>query len=167
METQPPNYHREFFKSPHHVVFGLLTLGLGFLSATLLGLLAGVTAYALGWIYLPDMPFFRGWVNRREDAKRRAEEAGKVARFVQRREALRLSLSGPRRERYSRLVEVCRDIERASADSPLATPDQSPPPPGPRGRRTPQCQVLPWGENRRCIRCRDKFRYGLFGVQNP
>ena len=123
METQPPNYHREFFKSPHHVVFGLLTLGLGFLSATLLGLLAGVTAYALGWIYLPDMPFFRGWVNRREDAKRRAEEAGKVAEFVQRREALRLSLSGPRRERYSRLVEVCRDIERASADSPLTTPD--------------------------------------------
>ena len=123
METQPPNYHREFVKSPHHVVFGLLTLGLGFLSATLLGLLVGATAYALGWIYLPDMPFFRGWVNRREEAKRRAEEARKVAEFVQRREALRLSLSSPRRERYGRLAEVCRDIERASADSPLAAPD--------------------------------------------
>ena len=27
MDSQPPKYRREFFKSPHHVWLGLLTLG--------------------------------------------------------------------------------------------------------------------------------------------
>ena len=67
MDTQAPNYHREFFKSPHHAALALLTLGLGFLSAQVLGLIAGATAYVLGWIYLPDLAFFRRWVDRRNE----------------------------------------------------------------------------------------------------
>ena len=55
MEEQAPSYHREFSKSPHHAVWGLLTLGLGFLSAQLLGLIVGATAYALG-LDLPAGP---------------------------------------------------------------------------------------------------------------
>jgi hypothetical protein len=55
MEEQTPKYRSEFLRSPHHAVFGLLTLGLGFLSAELLPLIAGATVYALGWIYLPDL----------------------------------------------------------------------------------------------------------------
>ncbi len=125
MEEQAPNYRREFFKSPHHAALAFVTLGLGFVSAQLLGLIAGVTAYVLGWIYLPDLPFFRGWVDRRREAARRAEEAQKVAEFIQRRETLLRSLSPQRRERYSRLALVCRDIETATSDSPLASPDAS------------------------------------------
>jgi hypothetical protein len=123
MDEQTPNYHREFFKSPHHVAIGLLTLGLGFLSAELLGLIAGVTAYVLAWVYLPDLPLFRNWVDRRSLAAKQALEAQKVADFIQRRDALLRSLSPERRERYSRLTQVCRDIENASADSPLASPN--------------------------------------------
>ena len=52
MDEQAPNYHREFLKSPQHAALGLLTLGLGFLSAQLLPLIAGATLYTLGWIYL-------------------------------------------------------------------------------------------------------------------
>src|SRR5438067_2755413 len=123
MDEQAPNYRREFIGSPHHAVFGLLTLGLGFLSANLLGLIVGGTLYTLGWLHLPDMPFFRRWVDRRHGVARRAAEMQKVADFVRRRDALLDSLTPSRRERYSRLAVVCRDIEVASADNPLASPD--------------------------------------------
>jgi len=125
MDEQAPNYHGEFWKSPHHAAWALLTLGVGFLSAQILGLIAGVTAYVLGWIYLPDLGFFRRWVDGRHDASKKGEEAQKVAQFVQRREQLLRSLAPERRERYARLAQVCRDIENATADSPLASPDSS------------------------------------------
>ncbi len=125
MDDQAPNYRREFFKSPHHAALGLLTLGIGFLSAQFLGLIVGATAYVLGWIYVPDLPWFRKWVDRRGTAARDAEEARKVAEFVQKRDALLRSLSPDRRERYGRLTQVCRDIETASSDSPLASADPS------------------------------------------
>jgi hypothetical protein len=120
METPPPNYHREFLKSPQHAGLGLLTLGLGFVSGAALPLIIGGTLYSLGWIYFPDMPFFRGWVDRRRQAAQRTAEMKKVAEFVQRRDALIASLSSRCREQYQNLAGVCRDIEIASADSPLA-----------------------------------------------
>jgi hypothetical protein len=123
MEAQTPNYRGEFFASPHHATLGLLTLGAGFLSASLLGLIVGGTLYALGWIYLPDLPFFRRWVDRRHERARQEAELVKVAEFMQRRAALLDSLSTSRRERYGRLAGVCRDIEHASSDSPLGAAD--------------------------------------------
>jgi hypothetical protein len=123
MDDHPINYHAQFLKSPHHAVLGLLTLGLGFLSAQALGLIIGLTAYVLGWIYLPDLPFFRQWVDRGENAAKQAGEAQKVAEFVQRREMLLRSLSPDRRERYTRLALVCRDIESASSDNLMASAD--------------------------------------------
>src|SRR5215471_11827272 len=123
MEDQAINYHAEFFKSPHHAALGLLTLGVGFLSAQVLGLIVGLTAYVLGWIYLPDLPFFQRWVDRRNESAKRAGEDQKVADFVQRRDALLRSLSQTRRERYNCLAQVCRDIETASADNLLASAD--------------------------------------------
>jgi hypothetical protein len=120
MDQPAPNYHAEFFKSPHHAVLALATIGVGFLSAQLLGLIAGTVAYVLGWIYLPDLPFFRKWVEKRRSAGEQEAEAQKVAEFLQRRDALLRSLSSDRRERYAHLTQVCRDIEHASTDSPLA-----------------------------------------------
>jgi hypothetical protein len=123
MDEQPPNYHREFLKSPQHAALGLLTLGLGFVSGLALPLIAGATCYTLGWIYLPDLPFFRRWVDRRREAAKRAEEVQKVAAFIQRRDALIASLAPERRESYNRLAAVCHDIETASADNLLASAD--------------------------------------------
>ncbi|HVM47615.1 MAG TPA: hypothetical protein VMU04_06280 [Candidatus Acidoferrum sp.] len=125
MDEQPPNYHREFLASPQHAALGILTLGVGFMSGMLLPLIAGVTCYTLGWIYVPDLPFFRHWVDRRHDAAKRAEETQKVAAFVQRRNALIASLSPERRECYNRLAAICQDIETASADNLLASADPS------------------------------------------
>jgi hypothetical protein len=125
MDEQSPSYHREFLTSPHHAALGLLTLGAGFMSGMLLPLILGGTIYTLGWIYLPDMPFFRGWVDRRRDAANRGAEAEKVAEFVRRRDTLVSSLSVDRRQRYARLAAVCQDIEKATADNLLASPDST------------------------------------------
>jgi hypothetical protein len=125
MEEQAPKYRAEFLKSPYHAALGLLTLGAGFMSGMILPLIAGATVYALGWIYLPDLPFFRRWVDRRFDSSKRAAEMQKVADFVQRRESLVSCLSPNRRERYRRLSQVCQDIEKASADSALASADSN------------------------------------------
>ncbi len=121
MDEQPINYRGEFFKSPQHAWLGILTLGIGFLSANLLGLIAGATLYSMGWIYLPDASFFRRWVDRKsQDAKQLASTA-QVTQFVQKRDALLQSLSPPRRERYAALAEVCRNIESASAENPMSS----------------------------------------------
>src|SRR5437870_9528220 len=125
MEDQAPNYRREFLKSPQHAALGLLTLGAGFVSGMALPLIAGATLYTLGWIYLPDFSFFRRWVDRRQDAAKRAQEMQKVAEFVRRRETLINSLSPDRRLRYGGLAKVCHDIETATADNLLASTDPS------------------------------------------
>ncbi|MDB6026079.1 MAG: hypothetical protein JWM68_2302, partial [Verrucomicrobiales bacterium] len=121
MEAQPPNYRSEFLKSPHHVWLGLLTLGIGFLAAHPLPLIIGATAYALGWIYLPDMSFFRRWVDQRHDNIRKNATLAQVNDFIQRRDRLLQSLSATRRSRYAALAEVCRNIESASAENPGLT----------------------------------------------
>ena len=123
MDDKPVNYHAEFFKSPYHAALGILTLGLGFLSAELVPLIVGGTLYTLGWIYLPDLGFFRRWVDKRDAAGKQAAEMQKVAEFVKRRDTLLNTISSSKREQYLRLSQVCRDIETASADNMLASPD--------------------------------------------
>jgi hypothetical protein len=125
MDEQPPNYYREFLASPQHATLGILTLGAGFVSGMILPLIAGATLYTLGWIYMPDLPFFRRWVDRRREAARKDEELKKVSDFALRRQNLVGSLSPERRGRYTALAHVCRDIETASADNLLASPDSS------------------------------------------
>ncbi|MCL5097728.1 MAG: hypothetical protein M1608_09410 [Candidatus Omnitrophica bacterium] len=127
MDEPPPNYRREFLRSPHHGWVALITLGLGFLSASPLGLIAGGTAYVLSWIYLPDMPFFQRWVDRRHEAARRAAAMAQVAAFIKRRDAILDELSPACRQRYDALAEVCRNIEAASVDSPIATGSEADP----------------------------------------
>ena len=116
-----PDHRALFLKSPHHLGLACLTIGLGLASASILGIMLGGAAYALGWIYLPDTAWFRNWVGSRREEDRRASEAAQVAEFVRRRDGLLDALSPQRRELYEALASVCRDIERASADSPMAS----------------------------------------------
>ena len=76
MDGSSDNYHKEFLKSPHHLWLGLGTLGAGFLLATPLTLIIGATAYALGWIYLPDLALFKRWVDRRSENRTARGRAG-------------------------------------------------------------------------------------------
>jgi len=111
-----PNYRQEFRRSPHHLWLAILTLGLGLLSAELLGLILGVTAYTVGWIYLPDLPFFKRWVRKRREREERKRAMEEMVAFVRRRDAQLAKLSVTRSERYDELAAVCRDIERATID---------------------------------------------------
>jgi hypothetical protein len=120
MEPAAPKYRREFLRSPHHAWFGLLTVGAGFMTGEPLYLLAGATAYVLGWIYLPDVGWFRRWVDKRHDAVKRAAALGEVEAFLKKREALLEGLSTSRRNRYRELAAICEDIESATGENPLA-----------------------------------------------
>jgi myosin heavy subunit len=124
MDSQPPNYRQHFLRSPHHIWLALLTLGIGFMTGWGIGLLAGATAYVLGWIYLPDFRFFRRWVDKRLDAERQAVAEAKLAEFIRQRDAALAALAGGRREKYEALAQVCRDIERATAESEGVSPGQ-------------------------------------------
>ena len=107
---------RAFLQSPHHAVMAVATLGAGFATGEPLYFVAGATAYVLGWVYLPDMGFFRRWTEKRASAETNATEAAEIAQFKRRREAMLGSLSSQLRERYHLLARVCRDIEKAAAD---------------------------------------------------
>jgi hypothetical protein len=108
---------RAFLQSPHHAAMAVCTLGAGFATGEPLYFVAGVTAYVLGWVYLPDMGFFQRWVEKRASSETNAVEAAELAQFKKRREALLSSLSSPLRERYHLLARVCRDIEEAAAQN--------------------------------------------------
>jgi hypothetical protein len=126
MDEQPPKYRREFFKSPHHAGLALAAIG----STCVLGpnffplsLIAGATAYVLGWVYLPDLPFFRRWADRRKEAQKLAASQGEIADFARQRDTALAKLSAARRNRYQTLAVVCRDIETATAENSLTPND--------------------------------------------
>lgn len=121
MNDTPPSYRRQFWKSRHHLWLGVLTIGLGFASGQPLALLAGVTLYALGCVFLPDMGFFRRSIDARRQATAEQENAAEVAAFQKEYDRVVNSLSAARRTRYAELSAVCRDVERASVETQKTT----------------------------------------------
>lgn len=115
------SYRKAFLKSRHHLWLALLTMGLGFASGQPLLLLAGVTLYALGWIYLPDAAFFRRGVDEQVRKGVEKEEAAKWAEFLAQHEKLLAGLSVARRTRYTELSGLCAAIENASQEAQNAT----------------------------------------------
>ena len=105
---------RAFLQSPHHAVLALGTVGAGFATGEPLYLIAGATAYVLGWIYLPDLPLFSRWLEKRTGSERDAAAAGELAQFTAQRAAIIDALTPSRRQRYVALSAVCGDIEKAT-----------------------------------------------------
>ncbi|HOW66060.1 MAG TPA: hypothetical protein P5186_18880 [Candidatus Paceibacterota bacterium] len=119
MNHPATSYRRAFWKSPHHAWLAILTLGAGFVAAQPLFLLAGAVAYALGWIYLPDLGIYRKWLDSKtQDFRQKAEEA-EVTQFLARRSQLLNGLSHAGRTRYQELADVCREIEAAGSKAAL------------------------------------------------
>ncbi|MFH0880508.1 MAG: hypothetical protein V2A34_12400, partial [Lentisphaerota bacterium] len=125
MDEPQINYRRAYLKSKTHFWWGMLTLGLGFLSAEPLGLIAGAVAYILGWIYIPDFPFFRRHVDRRIEAEKNAALLAQAQAFMARRDSQLASLMSHRRTRYNELARVCHDIEKATSETPGTSGDQA------------------------------------------
>src|SRR4030095_14971470 len=103
---------RFFFKSPHHAALAVATLGLGFASGEPLYFIAGAAAYVVGWVFLPDLPFFCKWVENSQHVRGVAAAAGEVADLKAKREQSLAALTNSRRQRYAALAEVCRQIEQ-------------------------------------------------------
>jgi len=109
------NYHKEFLKSPEHLWTAVGTIGGGLAAGNVIGLLVGVAAYALSWIYLPDAPFFKKKVDAKAIALAERDEEAHAAEFRIRRDAMRSALSEDKQSRYNELAAVCQEIETGSA----------------------------------------------------
>jgi hypothetical protein len=107
---------REFFQSPHHAALAAATLGVGFATGEPLYFILGAAAYVVGWVYLPDMGFFRRWIEGKQQAQLAAAEATEAAGFKARRDAVLNSLTSSRRQRYAALADVCDQIEQSATD---------------------------------------------------
>jgi DNA repair exonuclease SbcCD ATPase subunit len=118
MSDSPKPRWREFLASPHHAALAAGTLGLGFLSAEPLYFIAGAAAYVVGWIFVPDLPLFRRYLEQKNAGVQKVAEQSELAQFNAQRAVLIDSLMPSRRERYFALTKVCKDIEEAVSDSP-------------------------------------------------
>lgn len=108
---------KQFLKSPHHLWLAGLTLGIGFISANIFVFAVTAAIYALGWIYLPESPLFKKWVQQHLDVIQNATSQQQVEAFMQKRKQLVNRLDSDDREKYDDLVRVCRDIEQATKDN--------------------------------------------------
>ncbi|MFA7344872.1 MAG: hypothetical protein WC003_11250 [Terrimicrobiaceae bacterium] len=105
------NYHKEFLKSPEHLWTAVGTIGGGLAAGNVIGLMVGIAAYALSWIYLPDSTFFKKKVDAKAGALAQREEEALAAEFRASRDAMRTALGDDRQARYNELASVCREIE--------------------------------------------------------
>lgn len=104
-------YLKAFAGSWPHALLALGTIGAGFASGEPLGLIAGATAYVLGWVFIGDSRWFRRRVDAVEHARLAGEEDAALAGVRAERDALVGKLPSNQRQRYNALVDVCRDIE--------------------------------------------------------
>jgi hypothetical protein len=86
----------------------------------------GVGLYFLGWVYMPDMPLFRNWVTRNEQAVSDQDAQRQIQGFVERRRLLVDKLSPECRARYQTVVGICQDIERATKEGSIGISENDP-----------------------------------------
>jgi hypothetical protein len=98
---------KAFAKSPHHAWLGLLTLGAGVATVSPIGLVAGLAAYALGWIYLPDSRLFKNWLATRKQG----DEGAKLRQFLFQRRQIYDALRSSTRERYDQLAAEIESLQ--------------------------------------------------------
>jgi hypothetical protein len=98
---------KAFARSPHHAWLGLLTLGAGLASWSGIGLVAGLAAYALGWIYLPDSRIFKNWLA----ARRQDGDGEKLRHFLFQRRQIYDALRTPARQRYDALAAEIESLQ--------------------------------------------------------
>lgn len=101
---------------------GLLTLGVGVATANVPGMIVAAAAYALGWIFLPDSRWFRGWLQKRLDADGSAASEASAAEFARQRTEIYGQLSKSGRGDYDALARAVDQIRAGSGggESPHA-----------------------------------------------
>jgi hypothetical protein len=119
MSDLPKPRWREFLASPHHALLAAATLGAGFLTTEPLYFIAGAAAYVVGWVFVPGLPLFQRFLDRKRETAEKAAETSELAQFNAQRDALIDGFSPARRDRYFALAKICKEIGiGASADDP-------------------------------------------------
>ena len=78
-------------------------------------LILGAVVYLLGWLYIPDMPFFKKAIDDRNSNIVAAEKAAQVDMFIRKRDSLLSNLPSYLRTKYKELAGYCQDIERETS----------------------------------------------------
>jgi hypothetical protein len=99
---------KAFAKSPHHAWLGLLTLGAGLATLSGIGMVAGLAAYALGWIYLPDSRLFKNWLA----ARQQGDDGKKLRDFLYQRRQIYDALRTAARGRYDALAAEIEGLQQ-------------------------------------------------------
>ncbi|WP_193211194.1 hypothetical protein [Luteolibacter marinus] len=109
---------KAFAKSPHHAWLGLLTLGAGIATVSGIGIIAGLSAYALGWIYLPDSRLFKRWL----DGRSRQDDQARLRDFLYQRRLIYDGLRSSTRDRYDRLAAEIGSLQAEFQRDPRLDP---------------------------------------------
>lgn len=113
--AEPIKYRSAFLKSKYHAILAISTIGLGFIFGQIFPLIMGIVVYALGWLYIPDMPFFKKAIDDHNNWMVKEEQQAKLEQFMYRRDKLLSGLSPDLKSKYRELVGYCEDIERETA----------------------------------------------------
>ena len=105
--TESPR--KAFVSSPHHATLGLTALAAAAIWGPL-GIVGGVTAYVLGWVYLPDMPFFTRWREKKAAAALEAVRQAELGEFAVQRDVMLSQLVSSRTQRHSQFVRTCQQV---------------------------------------------------------
>lgn len=117
MEPAQQNYFSRFIKSKYHAWLAACTIGLGLWIATPLFAIAGVTAYVVGLLLLPDAKFFKDKIDMEMQALVEQEQLLKVEEFKRNRDNQIRTLSQDGKMKYAEMADVCKDIERATLEN--------------------------------------------------
>ena len=113
--SEPIKYRTAFLKSKQHAILAVTTIGLGFIFGHLFPLILGFVAYGLGWLYIPDMPFFKKAIDDKNHEALSQEKRERLQEFILRRDQLLSGLNSHLKSKYKELVSSCEDIERETA----------------------------------------------------
>jgi hypothetical protein len=103
---------KAFALSPWHAWTALVTLGAGLASADPWYMVLGTAAYLGAWVLLPDTPWFKAWLARRERARLDVEDAAAVAEWQRQQRLHYEPLTDARKQEYGEVDRIANDIAR-------------------------------------------------------
>jgi hypothetical protein len=104
-------YHTAFLGSTNHAWLALVTLGVGVAVATPAALFAGVAAYGLGVIFLPDLAVFRKNVDARRQSELDALQQADLSSKAHVRSVLLKKLTPKAREQWQAFLALCTELQ--------------------------------------------------------
>jgi hypothetical protein len=110
-------YQAHFLGSINHAWLALLTLGVGIGVATPLSIVAGVAAYGMGIIFLPDLPVFRKAYDTQRQAEIDAQQQGETSAKERVRTSLLQKLTPTAKARWQKFSALCTDLQTRLDDA--------------------------------------------------